>query len=98
MHAVAHERLDLFARANADVFQAAGAFSDDDLFLRSSLDNDGAVDAREVFTNFFVPLGHYSGDVWNLVARRVQNFLAHDLGNEHPQRLRSEERRVGKEW
>src|SRR5678815_4480971 len=70
MHAVAQQLLDVFARANADIFQAAGAFSDDDLFLRPSLDNDEAVDAREVFTNFFVTLGDNCGDVWNLVARR----------------------------
>src|SRR6185369_14524953 len=79
MNAVAQQFLDVATRAYPDFFQTTRATPDDDLLLRGTLHDDRAIDPREVFAHFLETLRYHRRDVGNLIARRVQDFFAHDL-------------------
>src|ERR1044072_7196849 len=79
MAAMPQQALYVMACACADLFQTLCAMTDDDLLLRSPLDENDAVDAREIVSLLFKPFGDDRHHVRNLFARRRQNLLAHDL-------------------
>src|SRR6266571_250792 len=78
--AMPQQLFNLAARAYPNLFQALTAAANDDLLLRSPLDEDGAVNAREVCAYLFKPFSHDGGDIRNLFARNFENFLADNLG------------------
>src|SRR4028118_1068456 len=82
VRAVAEKVFDVAARLYADLLDAFSGAPDDDGLLRRALDIDDAVDAREIFALLVEALGDDRCDVWDFVARRAQNLLAHDLGAE----------------
>src|SRR3989442_9573297 len=90
MTAMAEHSFNIAPRADADLFQALRAVANDDFLLRCSLDEDGAIDSREIFTRVFPFFRGYGSHVGNLFAGYFENLLAHNLGSQHPQRLISE--------
>src|ERR1051325_3478327 len=84
---MAQESFYVLAGARAALLQTISAVTDDDLFLRRALDEDGAMDAREILPLFIELLRDDRRHVGNLIAHCLQNLLAHDLRNEQPQGL-----------
>ena len=73
---------DFLPGSDSDLLQARRALTDDDLFLRSPLDKNGAIDSCEVGPLFVPFLGNDGGHIRNLVSGGLQNLLAHNLRRE----------------
>src|SRR5438552_8165855 len=63
MTTMAEHLFNVSPRVHADLFQARRAVANDNFLLRSSLDKDRAIDAREVFAHLLPFLGYAGGDV-----------------------------------
>src|SRR6266496_4563323 len=74
--------LDVGASGGADFFQPGAAFPDYYGLVRGPLDIDQAVN-RCYALSFFPTFGHDCGDVRQLLAGLLKNFLSHKLGGEH---------------
>ena len=75
------------AQAGGDRLQLLAFPADDDFFLRSSFNKNGAIDSCEVWSLFVPFLCNHRGDVRDLVRSGLQNLLTHDLSREAAQRL-----------
>src|SRR5207248_11356214 len=87
MTAMAEQLLDVVSRAHSYLFQALRAMSDDDSLLRIALNNNCAVDPREILAHFFPLFRDDRGDVRDFFASLFENLFAHNLGSNRAERL-----------
>src|SRR5947207_12119968 len=79
MAAMPDQFFNFHSRLDAYLFETSGAFAYHNLFLRCSLNEDCAVDAREILAHLVPLLCYNRCHIGNLVAGRLQQLFAHDF-------------------
>jgi len=78
--AMPEQFFNIMSRPHTDVFQVLGAVANDDFLLRPALDENRAVNAREIGAHVFPFLRDHCGDVRKFFAGCLQNLLTHNFG------------------